>query len=56
MFLIRVLFMPMILLTLLLTALIEFMKVDSDWNFWKDYNEVSIKLLPWARYKNDDKI
>jgi len=51
MFLLRVIFLPFFLLCLLGTYLIEFMKVDKDWKFWGEYNQVIIDLLPWAKYK-----
>jgi len=51
MFLCRVLFMPFTVPALVLTAILEFGFVESDWDDWRRYNQTLIDLLPWSKYK-----
>lgn len=50
-FLIRCLFLPISLFALLLTALFEVAMPETDWEHWKDCNEVLIAILPWSKYR-----
>jgi len=51
MFLLRIIFMPVILSILIITAALTYMSVDKDWAYWKSYNELFIDILPWSKYK-----
>jgi len=51
MFLLRIIFLPFIIIPIIGTALIEFMSINSDWDHWKRYNKYFIELLPWSKYK-----
>ena len=46
-FLLRLLILPMILLMLLSTALLQLTINDNKWEDWWEHNEIIISLLPW---------
>lgn len=49
-FLFRMAFLPFSVSGMAVTAVIEFMLPNPDWQFWKDYNKTLIESLPWSRY------
>jgi len=51
MFLLRFLFMPFALTMMLLTASIEYMSANPDWDCWRNFNDPLIGSLPWSKYK-----
>ena len=45
----RLILLPISLLTLLLTAILEGARLEPDWEYWKQYNKTFIELLPWSK-------
>ncbi len=50
-FLFRVLLLPITIPALSLTAFVTYADSKPDWEYWKNYNNFILKLLPWAKYK-----
>lgn len=50
-FLFRVLFLPVGLVGMLLTAIMEYMSPEPNWYEWKAFNQSLIDILPWSKYK-----
>lgn len=42
----QILFAPVGISFMAVTALFEFISNEPDWNFWKEYNEPLLKALP----------
>jgi len=43
----RMIILPISLIALLLTAFMESISLNPDWNHWKNFNEYLLSNLPW---------
>lgn len=51
MFSFRVLFLPVTLTWLLISAFMEYMSPEPNWYEYKEFNDSVIDILPWSKYK-----
>ena len=50
-FLLRIVFAPIAIPTLALTAIGEYMSAEPDWSYWRQQNKPLIDVLPWSKYR-----
>lgn len=48
-FICRVIVFPICLIFMVLTALLEIIKLDPNWDHWKEQNYFSLSILPWKK-------